>query len=143
MSKLIVPHAHGAASAGEDNDCSVRALSNATGMSYQEAHETLKKAGRQDRKSCLNQIWEKVYLDAGLKLEAIFGTTKSALRKKSHNPTTSHYKGIGIGNLIPQLNPRKTYVIQVKDHVFCVKNGKVLDSHPQPAGTRVVSLYSM
>lgn len=143
MSKFIVPDAYGSTGAGENNDCSVRALSNVTGISYQEAHDKMKVAGRIDRKTCPNRIWEKVYAESGLVLEAVFGSTNTARNKSLYNPGVRQYRGVSIGKLIPRLDPSRSYAIHVRGHVFAVKNGKVLDSHPQRAGTRVVALYSI
>jgi len=45
----------GSTSDGETRDCTVRALSNASGMHYDNAHALLKKHCSQDRRRCF--VW--------------------------------------------------------------------------------------
>lgn len=127
--------------AGEDNDCTVRALANALGMPYKLAHGILAKAGRKPKHGMVVSDWQPVYERLGLKLQSVHGSTKGA-RFVSHKYNIERQQGITLEKLLPRLQQGR-YVIKIRGHVLAVVNGKVLDYGNNPAGCRVAAVYKL
>jgi len=93
MIHYILPACSGQSSERERNDCTVRALANATGMAYAEAHALLSKHGRRFKRGAYFGNYYKAYLEAGLTLQGVWqGATylpcSKYPRKTSKIPTT-------------------------------------------------------
>lgn len=92
----------------QKNDCSVRAYAIATGESYDEAFDKLKKAGRKNNAGPSVKALDKLYLK---KFWSIL--TARPLPK--------------VKDVLKILN-KGHYIIQLYDHVFAINNGVVKDT---------------
>jgi hypothetical protein len=93
--------------ADERNDCAVRALSNATGMSYQRAHALFSAAGRRYRGRTRWDVSTPIYNRFGeMRFQRI--TVVEFARR----------------------HPVGTFIVHVRGHLFAVRDGVALDTHP-------------
>ena len=129
----------GATSDGETRDCTVRALSNASGMHYDNAHALLKKHGRKDRCGAFFGTMLKAYTEAGFVLDSVHGTTASA-RWASRVAKRKADDGITLSKILPKLAFGE-YIVNTTGHAVAVVNGKIIDTFDNPAGKRVVAVF--
>lgn len=129
----------GATSAGETRDCTVRALSNASGMPYENAHALLKKHGRKDRSGAFFGTMLRAYNEAGFILESVHGTT-SAARWAARLSKREAEAGITLAKILPKLAFGE-YIVNTTGHAVAVVNGKIIDTFDNPAGKRVVAVF--
>jgi hypothetical protein len=129
----------GATSAGETRDCTVRALSNASGMHYDQAHELLKKNGRKDRCGAFFGTMFAAYTQAGFVLDSVHGTTVSA-RYAARFANRKAEVGVTLAKLLPKLAFGE-YIVNTTGHAVAVVNGKIIDTFDNPAGKRVVAVF--
>lgn len=131
----------------EANDCTVRALANAAGMEYEEAHEILKNYGRKNASYCPDISMHEAYLSADFCLFGIFGTTTAAKQMKNtldeNGSSYVHYKGTTLNTL---LNSGKfndgSYIFVNTQHAFAVVDGEVIDNvNYVPGGMSIVAIY--
>jgi hypothetical protein len=100
---------------GEADDCSVRAVANASGKSYEEVHTVMKSLGRKDRQ----QMDMKMCAAGCMRLG---GTIK-------------------IVNIeLSQLNNGK-YVIFQMGHCFCLIDGKIIDTIPTDLEEKIIGVF--
>lgn len=125
----------------EENDCTVRALANASGMPYRLAHKILKAAGRKERNGMLTDQYHPVYERLGFTLESIHGTTNGA-KYLSHKTGRTPQAGITLENLLPRIGKGR-FIIKIRGHVLAVVDGKVLDYGYNAAGSRVQAVYKL
>jgi hypothetical protein len=92
---------------GENGDCTVKALAQVTGISYEKAHNILRKLGRKGRKgTSMNNL-------------------KIAVRGLGFGVKLFHIHGKTIGNcFIPR---SKRFLIETASHVIAARDGKALD----------------
>ena len=129
----------GATSAGETRDCTVRALSNASGMHYDQAHELLKKHGRKNRCGAFFGTLLKAYGAADFVLESVHGTTGAA-RHAARIAKRQASDGITLAKMLPKLAFGE-YIVNTTGHAVAVVNGKIIDTFDNPAGKRVVAVF--
>lgn len=100
----------------EKNDCTVRAYSIASGLSYEIAHSLLTKFGRKPKKGIpfINFI------------KSEFNDCAYIIFKEISNPAK-----------FLKEHPTGKYVCQIKRHVFAVIDGKIYDAFPIPAKKRI------
>lgn len=99
----------------ETNDCTVYTFKQAFRLTYKQAHDLLKIAGRKDRKGF--DIFELLRrMSDGV---VINGRTVTK-EVKTHNT------GYRIEQFLKDY-PQGTWVVQVREHVFCVKDAVVYD----------------
>jgi hypothetical protein len=103
----------------EHNDCVVRALANATGMSYEDAHVRAAAAGRRPGKACSWDIVCAVFDPAG---------ERHWLGKRSRSFTLARFL---------RTFPKGVFMVHINRHVFTVRDGVVLDTAPNGMRTRV------
>lgn len=129
----------GATSAGETRDCTVRALSNASGLHYDDAHALLKKYGRKNRRGAFFSTMLKAYNEAGFVLNSVHGTTGAA-RHAARISAHQAEKGVTLAKLLPKLAFGE-YIVNTTGHAVAVVNGKIIDTFDNPAGKRVVAVF--
>jgi hypothetical protein len=144
---FLYPASFGEGVDGSDkNNCTVRALANATGKPYDEISAELTKAGRKKNTGCTVLEYGPVYEKHG-KCIGYFGTTRQAyveyagLQKAlGHHSSfwidSKPHKGYTLAKFVKE-HPTGSYVVIIKGHNTCVKNGVIIDSHPQ-RGTATV-----
>lgn len=123
----------------EDNDCTVRALANATGMDYADAHALLKKHGRKDRRSVNHRTFISAYAEVGFEVMQVFGSTRSA-REAERITEVKASKGCTLKNIMPKLQ-HGVYIVNITGHALAVVHGKVIDTFSSPAGKRVIAVF--
>ena len=114
----------------EKNDCSVVALANATGKSYEDCHLLLKSMGRGD--GCT--VWSNIVAAACLREGGKINLFAIDYREQYLTPkrTFSRYA--------PYLKSGN-FVVITQHHVFCVKDGAILDENKVADDEEVVSVY--
>lgn len=129
----------------ETNDCVVRAVSNVTGMAYQNAHAIAKKSGRRNRKGCPLQVTTLTMKNAGFSVAAVCGTTSTAnssvgFVRQVYGEYPALFEGITLSRALEQYN-EGSYVFIVRGHAIAVVDGDTIDTHKVPAGTRVAIIF--
>jgi hypothetical protein len=138
--KYIKADSRGATADGfEHNDCTVRALANASSMHYDNAHALLKKHGRKDRHGAKFRTMQAAYSEAGFVLDSVHGTTGQA-RFVARVTKRQAEAGITLGKILPKLAFGE-YIVNITGHAVAVVNGKVIDTFDNQAGKRVVAVF--
>lgn len=137
--KTVQSVARGATSSGETRDCTVRALSNASGMDYDKAHSLLKKYGRKNRCGAMFGTMYAAYKEAGFVMDSVHGTTGQA-RFVARFTKRETQEGITLAKLLPKLGFGE-YIVNVTGHAIAVVNGRIIDTFDNPAGKRVVAVF--
>lgn len=118
----------------EKNDCVVRSIASATGVSYRTAHTFCKdEMGRENKKGVSNVNLATRFLlaeDKGLTLE----NRDFSFRKLGTKETKNKYKLHGeiiwrkktLKSFI-QSHPKGTYIVMVAKHALTIKDGELLD----------------
>lgn len=104
----------------EAKDCTVRALALAFGLSYKEAHATMKDHGRHDSSAA----W-----GFSILIEKKFGDLIEWKKQRSELKMT-------VGRFLKE-HPIGTYILNINGHVFAVINGMIHDSGPIRKGSHV------
>ena len=97
----------------EKNDCVVKALAIASGKSYEEAHEILKKHGRKNRRGTQRYT----------SLKAIREVNPSADFERIKKPNGSQYTFRTISEAFPKGN----YILYVRGHAAAMVDGVIED----------------
>lgn len=100
--KTLEPICRGQSSEQEKNDCTVRALANATGMPYAEAHALLSKHGRRFRRGAYFEQSHAAYTEAGLQFLGVYGKTHRALYA-GFVSQQDRRDGVTLGRLVERL----------------------------------------
>jgi hypothetical protein len=138
--KYIKADSRGATAGGlEHNDCTVRALANASGMDYFDAHNLLSKHGRKNHCGAKFGTMHKAYDEAGFVLNSVHGTTGQA-RYVARITKREAQEGITLAKMLPKLAFGE-YIVNVTGHAVAVVNGKVIDTFNNPAGKRVIAVF--
>ena len=148
-SYYINPECFGVGLEGTDNNnCSVRALANATAKPIHECYAVLAKYGRQRFKGATADIYFQAYKEAGLTWVGFFGTSKEAKRRAIYGAVAAghakmpRYAGMTIGTFL-KVYSTGTFIVCIAGHLFCVKNGAIIDSHANLSSSRVLSLWKV
>lgn len=97
---------------GEHNDCTVKALALTTKLSYEEAHEALKREGRKEGKGAYSYQWKAAFKNSGYDLVRVIDfTAKTVMGIPKDKKFKKSYK----------------YLVRVRGHVLAVRNNEVLD----------------
>ena len=139
MAKIITPATAGVYSYGEHRDCTVRALSNSTGLQYANAHAILKKHGRKDKRGCTFNVWHDAYTEAGMSLIGVYGTTHSA-RMMARGVSVVAQDGVTLGRMLPKL-ASGSYIVIIRGHALAVINGAIVDMNLNRINSRVIAVY--
>ncbi len=102
---------------GEHNDCTVRALTAATGLEYAAVHAAMAQAGRKYRKGCVFSVVGRQAARAlGFKVETLSRSEYSAKTTR----TIAKDRKLRTGS----------YVVRVRGHVAALVDGQVIDWSP-------------
>lgn len=124
---------HKAGFTNETNDCAVRAMANAFGISYPRAHAAMKVAGRQDRKGTAVGVIDKVVTQEH--------NGKRAVRL-NHIGTGKDQRQVSIGTFCKYRTTGSYYCI-VRGHAFAIVDGVVQDAFKNKAGKRIYRAYEI
>lgn len=133
--------AYGATMQGEANDCTVRALSNASGMPYGEAHRALQRHGRVTGKGAPCTVWHRAYIKAGLSLVGAFGVTQGTKALQRIYKITPK-KGTTLATIMPSLSKGK-FIVIITSHALAVVDGCLIDSHSSSGNKSVIAVYKV
>jgi hypothetical protein len=124
----------------ETNDCTVRALTAAANIPYEQAHALMAKHGRKFGKGSYHETQAKAYTEAGGELRAIFGTTKGAKYRAHTAKDVPHQEGITLGTLIAEI-PNGRFVCIMRGHAFAIVDKQLADGGSLPSGSRIQAVY--
>lgn len=124
----------------ETNDCTVRALMAAAGISYDEAHATMRRHGRVNGQGTRHDTQVAAYAEHSGKLKAIFGSTKGARYRANKCDDVPHVDGITLGTLIKEM-PLGRFICIMRGHAFAIINRQLADGGALKAGTRIQAVY--
>lgn len=112
-----------AAKLGETNDCAVRALAVAAGITYGEAHTLLAENGRKPRSATGDKALLGALLDSGL------AARRRAIRRKPTATGITDPTWSMIASWMRELSRRQksAVIIRTTRHVFAVDSGHVID----------------
>lgn len=138
--KTVQAVTRGATAGGlEKNDCTVRALANAGGIDYADAHIMLKKHGRKNHKGAFFSTMLKAYTESGFVLDSVHGTTGAA-RAAARIAKRQASEGVTLAKILPKLAFGE-YIVNTTGHAVAVVNGKIIDTFDNPAGKRVIAVF--
>lgn len=120
----------------ETNDCAVRAMANAFGISYPRAHMAMKVAGRQDGKGTFNDT-----IHAAITQE-YDGKKAFPLERVGRNWEGVGKRQVTIGTFC-KFHPHGRFYCIVKGHAFAIVDGVVQDSFRNKAGRRIYRAYEI
>ena len=142
----ITPIATGATNPQESKDCVIRAITNATGVSYDEVRDFLAASGRKQGKGTDVDSMTAACKHFGLKFIGTFGKTSSARscayfgnRQYKYLHVTRN-ESITLGKLIASL-PFGRFVVVIRGHAVAMIDGKLIDTHHNPKQAQVVALF--
>jgi hypothetical protein len=125
---------------GKTNDCSVRALSNASLTEYEDCEQLLADYGRKlNRGVSLNQL-VKACSNLGLKKVQTFGK-KNQNKLMFAGVATGQKKGVTLRNFINQ-HQKGRFVVLYSRHVVAVVDGQVVDTINNNQNVRVIASFS-
>lgn len=118
----------------ERNDCVVRSLASATGVSYRTAHTFCKdEMGRENKKGVNNLLMTTRFIKAeeeGLTLDNKEFSIRKLAKKEVKNKYKLHGEVIWRKKTLKsfmQSHPKGTYLVLVAKHALTVKDGELLD----------------
>jgi len=118
----------------EKNDCVVRSLASATGVSYRTAHNFCKdEMGRESKKGVNNLLMTTRFIKAeeeGLTLDNKEFSIRKLGKKEVKNRYKLHGEVIWRKKTLKsfmQSHPKGTYLVLVAKHALTVKDGELLD----------------
>lgn len=142
----ITPIATGATNLQESKDCVIRAITNATGVSYDAVHSFLAASGRKHGKGTNVESMVAACKHFGLTFVGTFGKTSSARscayfgnRQYKYLHVTRN-ESITLGKLIASL-PFGRFVVVIRGHAVAMIDGKLIDTHHNPKQAQVVALF--
>jgi hypothetical protein len=118
----------------EKNDCVVRSLASATGVSYRTAHTFCKEEmGRENKKGTNNLLMTNLFLkaqDDGLKLGTkdfdVYGLKKHEVKNLYKLKGEEIWRQKTLKSFMKS-HPKGTYMVMVAKHALCVKDGELFD----------------
>ena len=114
----------------ERNDCAVIALQHALNLKYEYSHKVLTSIGRKNRQGVDNYCWYR-FLDKHENFVKMNHTHKVKAYCKYTGERKLMVKNMTVGKMISTY-PNKTFIVSVRGHTFCVKNGTVIDWRVKP-----------
>ena len=142
----ITPIATGATNLQESKDCVIRAITNVTGVSYDEVRAFLAASGRKQGKGTDVESMTAACKHFGLKFIGTFGKTSSARscsyfgnRQYKYLHVTRN-ESITLSKLIASL-PFGRFIVVIRGHAVAMIDGKLIDTHANPKQAQVVALF--
>lgn len=127
----------------EKADCSVTALANACDISYNEAYEIMRLAGRKPETGVWESTLIRGIMSAGHWEMQAFGTTENTTEVNKYWPFSYRQnKGITLKNAL-ELMQEGSFVVNMSGHVVAVIDGEILDHSNYKEGTRVYNIFKL
>ena len=129
-----------AAAHGETNDCAVRAVTAATGETYEKVHAIMAQLGRKTRRGTSMEIIQTAVRLLGY---AMISVTSHDFLSKYPSPHCNVLRNVTTHH--PERFNRvwadgQTYLLRTARHILCVKNGRNVD-WTKGSAKRVLCLY--
>jgi hypothetical protein len=126
----------------EKDDCSVRALANCTGISYNTAHKILANEGRRDKDSMYMLSFTRLLLKHQFSMKC-FGSTNAAKEQMWYWPQANVGPAQTLLNTLDSGKYNKgRYIFHTKGHIFAVVDGRIIDNSPNMADAIVSVIYT-
>ena len=138
--KYIYPKETGASRTGEINDCTVRALSNCTGIDYDVAFDLLKNAGRKNNKGMLTIKYSPAYFEAGAKSMSTYGKFSTYLARHLQDFSVKPCGSASLGKIVKEY-PQGRHVVIVTGHAVALVDGKLIDKGFNRSGAHVMAVF--
>lgn len=136
-------------SLGETNDCVVRAIAIAYGMSYKEAHRYCRVYLNRGYRAGVRILEEFNGEDHLSKNTTPYAFNERCFRHCKHTEKVDCTGNKGVGKIglylkkfIEKCDKNSTYIILSSGHAYCVKNGKVY-GNPEDCRTYVKLAYKL
>ena len=121
----------------EKDDCTIRAAACALDLPYKEVHSLAAQHGR-NRRACMWPLFQKP--DHRCSWPAMYNVALNRTGKTVINVTAWH-KGRTIRTRLRQLNPNATYLILIHGHIFCYRQGEILDQVTKLSLDKVIRVW--
>lgn len=138
--ETIKPISNGEYRTGKTNDCSVRALSNATLLEYEECEDLLLHYGRRLNEGATLEQISKSCVAFGLRNIQAFGLSNH-YKMTSFGYQSKQQKGITLKNFLKQ-NQKGRFVVLYSKHVIAVVDGQVVDTIENNPNVFVIAAFS-
>lgn len=119
----------------ETNDCTVKTLAHATGISYTEAHNICASYGRKPRRA--HKDWFRMMLEISRGLEHSLAHLK--FQRVSYVGT----RDCSTLEAFVEKHPHGTFILDIRNHVFAVKDGKVYDAFLPQSRSRLIQAWQV
>ena len=137
--RKIILSTSGITKAGARNDCSVRALANASNIPYATSEAMHKRNGRINNTGTEANVLYKTYAEAGFELQGVYGDTKQAWwLRRVFNRTIE--QGMTLSTFLKR-NTKGKYICLVSGHAFAVVDGVVIDNQHLLANKRITAVF--
>lgn len=125
--KYIKPISSGVVIPETKNDCTIRAVANATGISYDTILRFCKEnLSYKEGKGLFTKEVLTLFKEFGLTFLGSVGTTKQALFFKKYTEDAAELPGATVEKAL-KIYSQGTYIFCVTGHVFCVKDANIID----------------
>ena len=131
---------------GDSKNCTVRALANCADIQYDIAHEAMLKAGRKLNEGADCQVYLPVYQKFGAKkVQAVGNCKQSKYWTYAHRKMTGEYpelvKGMTVATMLSKPEyQRGVFAVEIIGHIFCVRNGLIMDTGYNKMHSRVQAI---
>lgn len=143
MSKCTIKSiSRGVINTNEAKDCTVRALANATGMLYKDAHAVLKKVGRKEKEGASLPVVLNAFEDLAIKPVYISSNTKDGRYLCRYYGWTNPNKGMSLGKAVKTFTKGK-YIALVNCHVVALVDGHLIDTFDNPGKQYLRALFKV
>lgn len=122
------------------NNCSVRALSNATGLPYEISFKAFQSVGRRAFKGASIMQCHEAYTDAGGRLIDVYGATRQAASFTAITGVLP-MQSMTLKTLLLTLPAKGRYIAVITRHALAIVDGVIVDTGPSKALSRVTALY--
>ena len=134
--------AKGGTNTNETNDCTVRALANATGMPYKDAHALLKKVGRKEKEGASLHVVLNAFEDIAIKPVYISSNTKDGRYLCRYYGWINPNQGMSLGKAVKTFTKGK-YIALVNCHVVALVDGHLIDIFDNPGKQYLRALFKV
>lgn len=122
----------GAGPYNDRNFCTVAALAMALDWSFGKAHRHMAKHGRKNKRGMYSSVWVPALTQAA-----------ESCDKVVKDITRNGYRGMTIGRFARECR-RGVYVIKVRGHALCIRDGVMHDWTADTAGRRkIIEIYKV
>lgn len=143
MSKCTIKSiSKGAINTNEAKDCTNRALANATGMPYKDAHALLKKVGRKDKEGARLSVVLDAFEELSIKPVYISSNTENGRYLCGYYGWTNPNKGMSLGKAVKTFTKGK-YIALVNCHAVALVDGHLIDTFDNPGKQYLRALFKV